>query len=447
VNSIRRGLLASTLGMGMGYPSRENDDEEDMDDSDGEGEGDDDDDGEEQSQEDGGEDEYASHLSRLRHITGNNGNGSERERERAERAALRRRQNQVSDILGLGLAGSNIGERFGLALAAGGVGVGGGIPVAPAAGGLGGLHHHHANITGERERARRSLDNSGSLIPLRSDVNSDLILRQAQENSCHFQPQWSASHCGRSVMVDSDKGLVACLTENSDAGRCVRTQDPLPGVVCAAPRDDAQDPPAAAEYDYEEAEDQNNYYGWKIMFEHPTREKGRSMGGCYLLGVTTERFDSFTSRSGLQQSKLFWGIEDGGRRYEGNGNAAAASANNDNENEASENQEGDEAEDGQAQAQAQANSNATAASMIQLNRAEAPRNSENVLFGSKEVITIVADMNASAGKLHFWRDGRFIGTLVSNLPANVPLYPVAVPFNSGVCVTITGLSETSPAVA
>jgi len=130
------------------------------------------------------------------------------------------------------------------------------------------------------------------------------------------------------------------------------------------------------------------------------------MGGCYLVGVTTHAFASFGERSGLQQSRLFWGIEDGGRRYEGGGRRQGAVAGGSPHG-------------------------------IQLNRAEAPRNSDNVLFGSREVVTVVADLEART--LTYWRDGRLLGTLVTGLPRAGSLYPVAVPFNAGVSVAITGL--------
>jgi len=41
--------------------------------------------------------------------------------------------------------------------------------------------------------------------------------------------------------------------------------------------------------------------------------------------------------------------------------------------------------------------------------------------------------------MSFWRDGDFIGTLMRNLPRTGYLYPVVVPFNSGVTFAITGM--------
>jgi hypothetical protein len=50
---------------------------------------------------------------------------------------------------------------------------------------------------------------------------------------------------------------------------------------------------------------------------------------------------------------------------------------------------------------------------------------------------VVVDMESRT--LTFWRDDDILGTLVRNIPRSGALYPVAVPFNSGAIVAITGL--------
>jgi hypothetical protein len=121
------------------------------------------------------------------------------------------------------------------------------------------------------------------------------------------------------------------------------------------------------------------------------------MGGCYLAGVAPESFSSFSARSGLQQSRSFWGVEDGGRCYEGRREGGRRGGGGD----------------------------------------------EEVMYGSMDVITIVADLTART--LSYWLNGEPLGALVKNLPPG-PLYPVATPFNSGVSVVICPLSGDPKAI-
>ena len=66
-------------------------------------------------------------------------------------------------------------------------------------------------------------------------------------------------------------------------------------------------------------------------------------------------------------------------------------------------------------------------------------NAAEVLFGSREVVTVVCDFECRT--LTFWRDETLLGTLVTNLPRSSTLFPVVVPFNCGVTVAITGLDN------
>ena len=74
---------------------------------------------------------------------------------------------------------------------------------------------------------------------------------------------------------------------------------------------------------------------------------------------------------------------------------------------------------------------------IELAPRDANRNKENVLFGSREVVTCVVDLESRS--LTFWRDDELIGTLITNLPRGGSLYPVVVPYNAGSTVAITGM--------
>ena len=73
---------------------------------------------------------------------------------------------------------------------------------------------------------------------------------------------------------------------------------------------------------------------------------------------------------------------------------------------------------------------------------EVARNKDGVLFGSREVITCVVDLESRT--LTFWRDengeSKFLGTLVTNLPRSGQLFPIVVPYNAGSTVSITGMS-------
>ena len=43
-------------------------------------------------------------------------------------------------------------------------------------------------------------------------------------------------------------------------------------------------------------------------------------------------------------------------------------------------------------------------------------------------------------KLMYWCGDRYLGALIESLPANEKLYPIVVPFNAGVCVSISSLN-------
>ena len=225
-----------------------------------------------------------------------------------------------------------------------------------------------------------------------SDTDPNDLLSRAVANGLCFQPKWSPLHCSSSIKVDEESQQVACVTEGGNNGHCVRSAQSIPTSRSST-----------LQLDNDEAtvRDAPSVFGWRIVFEHPTREKGRNLGGCYLIGITTDEFTDFNSHSGLQQSRLFWGIEDNGRKYEGGTRGMAVALGS--------------------------------------RAGGAPRNSDNALFASKEIITAVIDFDG--GTLNLWRDGRFLGPVVSGLPKSTNFFPVAVPFSAGVCVAITGLTS------
>jgi len=236
--------------------------------------------------------------------------------------------------------------------------------------------------------------------------NPDELLAAATENAGLWEPKWSSTHCGNSIQIIEKNHQVASLTEGGKEGRCVRALTGFPSFT----DDDVE----------QSSEQRRSIFGWRIAFEHSTRDRGKSMGGCYLVGVTTDAFAAYSERSGLQQSRLFWGVEDGGRRYEGGTTTGRRQLSSQ---------------------QGQSGNGPGGPGMMQLSRTDAPRNSENLLFGSKEVLTIVADLGEDSRTLYYWRDGRFLGGLVSGLPSGGDLFPVAVPFNAGVCVAISGMKS------
>lgn len=160
-------------------------------------------------------------------------------------------------------------------------------------------------------------------------------------------------------------------------------------------------------------------FGFRVAFDHPTCDKGHNMGGCYLIGVTTSAFINYGELNGLQQSPYFWGIEDRGCKYEGpryHQSSRGASGSGRRQSPTS-----------------------TTTYSRKIATDESPMNMFGVLFGSRDVVTVIADLESHT--LTFWRDEILLGTLVHSLPKNGNLYPVAVPFNCGVTVAITGLDD------
>lgn len=241
------------------------------------------------------------------------------------------------------------------------------------------------------------------------------LLRCATENAASYQPRWANPSQQMSARLRGGNGVevveegrqnLAHLPPGAGQGRAVRADEPLP-------RGDgfgsfSMSPPSNASQEQR----QRRVFGFRVAFDHPTAEVTGSMGGCYLVGLTTSSFTGYNEQNGLQQSPFFWGIEDGGHKYEGSryNQSARSSRRISSSNHA-----------------------------IKLGPQEARMNAHNVLFGSREVITVVCDFDSRT--LTFWRDETLLGTLVSNLPRSGNLFPVVVPFNCGVTVAITGMDN------
>jgi len=242
-------------------------------------------------------------------------------------------------------------------------------------------------------------------------------MQRAIENANHYQPNFinmaarARPQDGIPIMVGKGEFRnVAIVPMGSGDGRAVRTQQPLPRTIpgtMAAPTEARRSPRRSATSGASSSELQN-VFGFKVTFVRPNVPEGHSLGGRYLVGVTTPAFTGFSSRNGLQQSSLFWGIEDAGHKHEGPNNSGGMLGR----------RRGDEG--------------------IELSSRAAPRNDHNVLFGCKDIVTVVVDF--SSRTLSFWRNDMFMGTLVQNLPRTGNLYPVVVPFNAQATVSITAMN-------
>mgnify|MGYP005843340129 CR=1 FL=1 len=239
-------------------------------------------------------------------------------------------------------------------------------------------------------------------------IDTDEVMEVATENASAFQPKWiNPSQMNGRVITgngievgEGERQQVAHLPTGAGEGRPVRAGTTVPRSI-----------PFAALVSSSRGQDSRvrRSFGFRVAFDHPRCEAGCNLGGSYLVGVTTSSFSNYGERNGLQQSPLFWGIEDGGHKFEGSRYSHSAQRNR------------------------QRLSNYSA----DIGPEEALRNADNVLFGAREVVTVVVDMETRT--LTFWRSDHLLGTLVSNLPRGSDLYPVAVPFRAGATVAITAM--------
>lgn len=263
---------------------------------------------------------------------------------------------------------------------------------------------------GTRRRSVMDAARSFAMAAAR-ELDPSEILRAACDNGSLYQPKWmnpsqigGRMRTGNNIEVgEGENQNVAHLPLGAGEGRALRALEAFPRSAPFA----SFNMPASNASEHERRP--RRAFGFRVAFEHPTKEsKGGNMGGCYLVGVTTTSFASFSERNALQQSPFFYGIEDGGNKYEGSRGHAPRDSRR-----------------------------AQSSYAVELSPDEAPRNADNVLFGCRDVITCVADLESRT--LTFWRDEELLGTLVTNLPGG-NLYPVVVPFNAGATVAITGMA-------
>jgi hypothetical protein len=280
-----------------------------------------------------------------------------------------------------------------------------------------------AGVSGRGDRAvgTRSIVAAGrsfAMVASREPerLEPEELLRAACENGSLYQPKWmNPSHIGGRMRTgngievgDGDNQNVAYLPRGAGEGRALRALEAFPRSAPFASFSLTSSGSGSAQ-----ARRPRRVFGFKVAFEQPGREEGKNMGGCHLVGVTTTSFAAFSERNALQQSPFFWGIEDSGIKYEG---ARHHTVSEDHR-------------------RAQSNYG------VELTAEEASRNDDNVLFGCRQVVTCVVDLESRT--LTFWRDEdgqrKLLGTIVSNLPRGGQLYPIVVPFNAGSTVAITGI--------
>ena len=266
-----------------------------------------------------------------------------------------------------------------------------------------------------RETSRQRLIDAARTFSMSTSAGRDAaasnareLFQAASDNAANFRPRWmnpcqvgGRATTGNGIQVgDGERQNVAHLPVGSGEGRAVRSVESVPrnipfSALVSSGRNQERRP--------------RRTFGFRVAFDHNDRETGCSLGGCYLVGVTTSSFTNFGERNGLQQSPLFWGIEDGGNKFEGSRYSSHAS---------------------------RGSRSTTPNFATEIAPGEAPLNSQNVLFGAREVVTVVVDVDTRS--LVFWRNDQLLGTLVRNLPQS-NIYPIAVPFNVGATVAITGM--------
>ena len=261
-----------------------------------------------------------------------------------------------------------------------------------------------ARIPGARTRRdmlMRSVDSSPFGIDSISSqgLSHDELLEIATENAMLYDPQWELpANLGMStrenslLLGDGEFANVATSPIGGAEGKSIRARQPIPRVT-VLPNGGAL---------------RRKVIGFRVTFKRPFRDTGKSLGGGYLVGITTGSFAAFEERNSLQQSCLFWGIDDNGHKYEGSSGDSVSMRGTRRSHHG-----------------------------VEISSRQVSRNEDSVLYGCLETVTIVVDMESRA--LTFWRDDDILGTLVRNIPRSGTLYPVAVPFNAGAIVAITGI--------
>eukprot|EP00523_Entomoneis_sp_CCMP467_P011379 CAMPEP_0168719860 /NCGR_PEP_ID=MMETSP0724-20121128/1260_1 /TAXON_ID=265536 /ORGANISM="Amphiprora sp., Strain CCMP467" /LENGTH=2785 /DNA_ID=CAMNT_0008766435 /DNA_START=18 /DNA_END=8372 /DNA_ORIENTATION=- len=259
---------------------------------------------------------------------------------------------------------------------------------------------------------------SGRDVPL---ISPEELWRLAMQNAPNYRPQWMnpSQMSGRmrntnGIQLAPLQNQIAHVPHGAGEGRAIRATQPLPRDNPFSSSTSSRNSRRLAALQEREAAGNNDgptrkAFGFRVAFDSPSCEPGGSLGGCYLVGVTVASFTAYGEQSGLSQSGFFWGVEDGGSKYEG-----------------------------ERYAQPSRGSRRLSASYsTEIDPEEVPMNEASQLFGARDVVTVICDMEARS--LSFWRNDTHLGTLVTNLPRTGNLYPVAVPFNCGSAVAMTGL--------
>jgi hypothetical protein len=278
-------------------------------------------------------------------------------------------------------------------------------------------------------------------------VDTTELLRLATAHGPHYRPKWwrreSLLLSSRAVTsgadlydieVTQEQDNIAHVPLGGSLGRAIRTHEPVPRQAPSPQHDHHHAAPDLSpsgssarthlEVGRPSPPSTRRVYGFRVAFDHPGRQPGENMGGCYLIGVTTGHFNNWGEQNGLQKSPLFWGIEDSGYKYEGTASSRSVRSS--------------------GSGRISSSGTTTTHYGTELNPREVPRNAADVIFGCRDVVTVVVDLDART--LTYWRNEVCLGTLVTKLPrvlskTGSTLYPVVVPYNGGVTVAITGMED------
>ena len=351
--------------------------------------------------------------------------------------------------------------------------------------------HNHSSSPLSRRR---------SSVPKNSLVSSPMmdhaaLLTAAMKNSSLYNPTWEVSpallsspvtvnkanerikHVNRGNFFETDQLFGKISGPSSSHTNVVYIEDTeVEGcVIRATQRLPCNDiPPSLPPRSIDQP---RNIYGFRVAFDRVNEEaavevegkggdedrNGIYMGGCCFVGIATSGSEQGID---VQQSQCFWGLEDGGRRYEGG-----------HRNKTPAGRKRDDYDDGLAlglglglrssdgngylQPASGPRTSLTVPSMGShslliggggthtvpgpTSRQSSRKNPEiDALFGYRETVTVVVDLDSRV--MMFWKEDFPLGIVVRNLPSPSSskmdkLYPVVVPLHGDVSVAITGLGE------
>jgi hypothetical protein len=159
-------------------------------------------------------------------------------------------------------------------------------------------------------------------------VDPNELLRCACDNAQAYQPVWenfakspARSRAANGIQVgDGERQTLAHLPMGVGEGLAVRASEPLPrgdSLLSTTTLTATTAASVAAATSTFDPSVTRRVVGFRVAFDHPSCEQGGNMGGCYLVGITNSSFTAYGEQNGLHHSPFFWGIEDGGIKYEG----------------------------------------------------------------------------------------------------------------------------------